>query len=285
MGEVTPGVERHAEQALVAELVAQRLPVGLGELVDVLRLHLREVGRLDAVGEDRPERDEVGVDARVRLHVGVRGTEQLARVLGGQRLDGVDVLAAGVEAVTDRALGVLVAEPGAHRQQHRRRGVVLRGDQLERTSLVGELLAGGVRDARLDLADHLEGLGVRAADQGVGHDRQPRARTAAVDPQARTGASRVTWTARSDLPRLTDRMVVSHCGAPSHDTRFRLVGWVSDSLRLLDMVSASTHTHLVVRRHVDLDARGQHDLLASLTPPCTPTALNDARGTQRTGLS
>ena len=88
--------------------------------------------------------------------IGVRRAEQLARVLGGERLDGVDVLAAGVEAVADRALGVLVAEPGAHRQQHGRRGVVLAGDQLQRGALVGELLAGGLGDPRLDRGDHLE---------------------------------------------------------------------------------------------------------------------------------
>ena len=160
--QVAAGVERHAQQALVAELVAQRLPVGLGQLVDVLGLQPLQVGRLDPVGQDRPEGDEVGVDARVRLHIGVRRPEQLAGVLGGQRLDGVDVLAGGVEAVADGALGVLVAEPGAHRQQHGRRGVVLRGDQLERTSLVGQLLAGGGRDARLDRLDDLEGLLVGA---------------------------------------------------------------------------------------------------------------------------
>ena len=69
-----------------------------------------ELGQLDAVGEDRPEGDQVGVDAGVRLGVGVLGAEQLAGVLGGERLDGVDVLAAGVEAVADGALGVLVAD-------------------------------------------------------------------------------------------------------------------------------------------------------------------------------
>ena len=53
------------------------------------------------MGQDRPEGDEVGVDAGVRLDVGVRRAEQLAGVLGGERLDGVDVLAAGVEAVAD----------------------------------------------------------------------------------------------------------------------------------------------------------------------------------------
>ena len=94
-------------------------------------------GRLDPLGEDGPEGDQVGVDARVRLDVGVRGAEQLAGVLGGERLDGVDVLAAGVEAAADGALGVLVAEPVAHGQQHGRGGVVLAGDQLERLALVG----------------------------------------------------------------------------------------------------------------------------------------------------
>ena len=132
VGQVATGVERHAEQPLVAELVAQRLPVGLGQLVDVLGAEPLERGRLDAVGQDRPEGDEVGVDARVRLHVGVRRAEQLAGVLGRERLDGVDVLAAGVEAVADRALGVLVGEPGAHREQHGGRGVVLARDQLQR---------------------------------------------------------------------------------------------------------------------------------------------------------
>ena len=122
-------------------------------------------GRLDAVREDRPERDEVGVDAGVRLGVGVRRAEQLAGVLGRERLHRVDVLAAGVEAVADRALGVLVGEPGAHRQQHGRRGVVLRRDQLERAALVGELGACGLRHTGLDRGDDLEGGVVGGADR------------------------------------------------------------------------------------------------------------------------
>ena len=188
VGEVAAGVQRHAQQALVAELVAQRLPVLLAQLVDVLGAELLQGRGLDAVGEDRPEGDQVGVDARVRLDVGVRRPEQLARVLGRDRLDGVDVLAAGVEPVPDRALGVLVAEPGAHGQQHRRRGVVLAGDQLERGPLVGQLLAGRIRDAGFDRGDDLEGLGVRAADQVVRHG-----------PSVVTSAATATATSR---PRL-----------------------------------------------------------------------------------
>jgi hypothetical protein len=40
MGEVTAGVQGHAEHPLVAELVAQRLPVTLGQLADVLGAEL-----------------------------------------------------------------------------------------------------------------------------------------------------------------------------------------------------------------------------------------------------
>ena len=120
VGQVSAGVQRHSHEPLVAHRVAQRLPVRFGQVVDVLGAHLGQARSLDPGGQDRPVGDQVGVDARVRLHIGVRGTEQLARVLGGQRFDGVDVLAGRVEAVTDGALGVLVREPGTHRQQHGR---------------------------------------------------------------------------------------------------------------------------------------------------------------------
>ena len=82
----------------------------------------------------------------VRLHVGVRRAEEGLRVVGGEALDGVDVLAAGVEPVPHGALGVLVREPRAHRQQHRRRGIVLAGDELQRGALVGQFGADGGRD-------------------------------------------------------------------------------------------------------------------------------------------
>ena len=128
---------------------------------------LGQAGRLDPGGQDRPVRDEVGVDAGVWLDVGVRRTEQLLGVLGGYRLDGVDVLAAGVEAVPDGALGVLVGEPGAHGEQHRGRGVVLAGDQLQRISLIGKLFARRGGDARFDRFDDLQDVSVGGA-RGVG---------------------------------------------------------------------------------------------------------------------
>ena len=155
--QVAAGVQRHARaSAGRPSSLAQRLPVLLGQLADVLGRQPLQGRGLDAVRQDRPERDQVGVDAGVRLDVGVRRAEQLAGVLGGERLDGVDVLAAGVEPVPDRALGVLVAEPGAHREQHGRGGVVLAGDQLERGALVAQLGPGGLGDPGLHGLDHGE---------------------------------------------------------------------------------------------------------------------------------
>ena len=78
--QVTAGVERHADHALITEAVSQRLPVVLGQVVDVLGAVLGERGRLDAGGQDRPVGDEVRVDAGVRLDVGMIGTEQRCRV-------------------------------------------------------------------------------------------------------------------------------------------------------------------------------------------------------------
>ena len=111
---------------------------------------------LDALGEDRPERDEVGVDPGVRLHVRVVGTEQRRGMLVRDRLDLVDHLAARVEAVAGRALRVLVGEPRTHREQHRGRRVVLRRDELQLAALVGELVDDRGGDAGLDGADHFQ---------------------------------------------------------------------------------------------------------------------------------
>ena len=172
-------------------------------------------GRLDPVGQDRPEGDQVGVDAGVRLRIGVRRAEQLAGVLGGERLDGVDVLAAGVEAVADRALGVLVAEPGAHGQQHGRRGVVLARDQLERAALVGAAPGGWPRRS---------GARPRRSPRGPGVVRA----LLAVLASARIGHRRHlsdSVTAGSAARRLSIVDSVSH-----HEIRF--VGRAS-ALRLL----------------------------------------------------
>ena len=160
MRQVPAGVERHADHPLVTEGAPQRRPILVGEIVHLPNAGGRERGRLDALREHGPERHQVGVDARVRLDVRVRCAEQRAGVFGGELLDGVDVPATRVEAVTDRPLRVLVAQPGAHRQQHGGRGVVLAGDQLQGLALIGELLPHRCRDVGLDGSNHLERIAV-----------------------------------------------------------------------------------------------------------------------------
>jgi hypothetical protein len=189
--EVPARVQAHAEHALVAERRPQFRPLGVGQVVDLALRQALEGRRLHPVGQDRPVRDQVGVDAGVRLDVRVRGAEQLAGVLGGHRLDGVHVLAAGIEAAADGALGVLVAEPVAHREQHRRGRVVLAGDELQRLALVVQFLGDRVGDARLDVPDHVQG-GAEGGGFGVqcGHRtslsqvKRPRRTAVVVEDEA-----------------------------------------------------------------------------------------------------
>ena len=72
-----------------------------------------------------------GVGTRVRLDVGVFGTEQLAQAVAREHLGFVDDLVAAVVALRRVALGVLVGEHRSLRRQHRGRGEVLRRDQLD----------------------------------------------------------------------------------------------------------------------------------------------------------
>ena len=176
VGEVAARVEGHAEQPLVAQLAPERLPVGVRQGLEVLGAGPLQRRGLDPPGQDRPERHQVGVDAAVGLDVGVVAAEQALGQLDGAALDGVDVLAAGVEAVAGRALGVLVRQPVAHGQQGRRGGEVLAGDQLEVGPLVGQLGRDRSRDLGRHLADHVHGgregerVGPDPAEVGVGAD-------------------------------------------------------------------------------------------------------------------
>ena len=156
VGEVAAGVQAHADGALVVEAVAQGVPVGLGEVVDGARSELLEGWGLDVMGEDRPVGSEVGVNTGVRLHVGMLSAEEGAGVLGSNRLNGVDVLAAGVEAVTGGTLGVLVGEPGTHGRKDGQGCVVLGSDELEGMTLVGQFGSGGLRNPGLNLCDRVE---------------------------------------------------------------------------------------------------------------------------------
>ena len=67
VGEVAARVEGHADHPLVVRGTTQCLPRVRREVVDVCDRRVRERRCLDALREDRPERDEVGVDPGMGL--------------------------------------------------------------------------------------------------------------------------------------------------------------------------------------------------------------------------
>jgi hypothetical protein len=126
-------------------------------------------GTLHPVGKDGPVRDQVGVDPRVRLDVGVLSAEECFGVVGSQGLDPVDHLAPGVEAMARGAFGVLVRKPVAHGEQHRRRGVVLRSDELQLASLGLQLTDDGVGHIWFGGSDDLQGRSIGGSYGRFGH--------------------------------------------------------------------------------------------------------------------
>jgi hypothetical protein len=89
-------------------------------IVHMTHSDLVEERLFDSVGKDGPICHQVGVDPRVRLDVGVLGAEERFGVVGSQRLDPVNHLASGIEAMAGDALGVLVGKPVTHGEQHGR---------------------------------------------------------------------------------------------------------------------------------------------------------------------
>ena len=105
--------------------------------------------------EQREQGGEVGGRARVRLHVGVLGAEDLLAAVDGELLDLVDDVAAAVVARARRALGVLVGEHRAGRLEHGAAGEVLAGDELERLLLTDELAAQQLVELRVEVVERL----------------------------------------------------------------------------------------------------------------------------------
>ena len=86
----------------------------------------------------------VGLRARMRLHVGVVGAEQLLAAFDRQLLGDVDVFAAAVVALARIAFGVLVGQHAALRFHHARAGVVFRRDQFDVVFLALALVGDGL---------------------------------------------------------------------------------------------------------------------------------------------
>ena len=72
----------------------------------------------------------VSLRARVRLHVGIFGAEQLFNAIYGDFLNLVDKLATAIEALARITLGILVGKLRTLRLHHGRARIVFRGDQL-----------------------------------------------------------------------------------------------------------------------------------------------------------
>ena len=107
--------------------------------------------------EERHEGGNVGAGAAVRLHVGGLGAEQLLDAVDGQLLGHVDMLAATVVAAARIAFGVLVGQLRAGGGQHRRRGVVLAGNQLDVVFLALVLGADGGPELGVGVGDGVAG--------------------------------------------------------------------------------------------------------------------------------
>ncbi len=137
----------------------------------------RAVGQVAAVveahGQDGVARlqqglvdGQVGVGPGVGLDVGVLGPEQGAEAVAGQVLHLVDDLVPAVVAPARVPLGVLVGEDRARGGQHRRRGEVLRGDELQGGRLALGLLAQQAGDLGVAGQPLVEGRGGERGGHG-----------------------------------------------------------------------------------------------------------------------
>ena len=116
VGEVAAGAEGEAHQFLVEHEVADLFVFIWGELVDGFFAEPFDGGVLDAVGEDGPGGDEVGVGTGVGLNVGGIAAKELLQFLLGEVFNGVDVVATGIETVVGISFGIFIGEQIAHRQ-------------------------------------------------------------------------------------------------------------------------------------------------------------------------
>jgi hypothetical protein len=190
LGEVQlPRVRRPAgDDQLRTALVRQPLDLGHvhpvvvgphvvgGDVVELAReVEPHPVRQVAAVGQVEAEdgvprlqqgghRRGVGLRARVRLHVGVLGTEEPGQPVDGQLLDDVDVLAAAVVAPARVALGVLVRQDRALGLHDGDRREVLAGDHLQRRLLPVQLGGDGPVHRRIGVSqgpiEHAVGGGV-----------------------------------------------------------------------------------------------------------------------------
>ena len=90
--------------------------------------------------QNRPEGHEIGVGARMGLHIGVVRAEKPLCLLDGLALDCIDIIAAGVKTVVDISFAIFVREQISHRELDGQRAEIFRGDQFEIGTLVSQFL-------------------------------------------------------------------------------------------------------------------------------------------------
>jgi hypothetical protein len=121
MGQVTAGIEAHAQQRVA----------GLGQ---------------------RQKHGLVGLAAGVGLDIGEVAVKQLLGPLDGEFLGDIDKLAAAIVAPARIALGILVGHHRALRFQNGARDDVLRSDQLDLVALASELALDGTEQFRIGIS-------------------------------------------------------------------------------------------------------------------------------------
>ena len=225
------------------------------------------------LGEDRPERDEVGVDAGVRLDVRVVGTEQRAwharrrstrpgRPLRTPRRSGGR---ACPRRTCRRTTCPSRAAPRATRSSP------AMSFSWRRWLASSSRVAG---DAGLDRADDLQGGGVcgggglgEGASRELGHAHRLEMRPVRGEDPAGRNAPRPSV---GEAERLKYWMRVSPHGIP-------VCGMGVQPLRLIDMTAVATPLFRVARRHVDL-GRTRSAMRWPRRTCRPPSAPNEARG-------
>ena len=193
------GLGVHAVVHRVEPLAGEADLGAVGQVAAVRQRHRQH--RVAGLQEGAVHRD-VGAGAGVRLQVGVLGAEQRLGPVDADLLGPVDHLAAAVVPPAGIALGVLVAQRAAERGQHRRRGEVLAGDQLQAAAQPVQLVQHHAGDLGVDLLQRFEIrspvllrhlLDAPSAEIGAGTDLGGH-------PQRRAGRSCCTEVSRPGRP-------------------------------------------------------------------------------------
>ena len=102
--------------------------------------------------DQREVRRQIGVRARMGLHIGELGAVELAGAVAREVLDDVDLLASAVVALAGVAFRVLVGEDAAHGLHDGQAREVLGRDELDAAALAGKLGAESARNLRVGFA-------------------------------------------------------------------------------------------------------------------------------------